>query len=213
MAKKSKIEIPSRDFITDCMWMSYRYCIGRHTITAAMHAPEMAKFISVNPDIISEDRKKFTAKDIRQEITDRLRWREDVFIEGFVREGGQDAGKLILRHIVKLNLDMTRDWAFEVDLNKENVTSHPVDRKPVTNLLQDMTDLIPWMKLADWLDPNEELTIKFDDGVKTVPGFNYFLVGRDVAERHIICDKYVENPFIDVYVDPDRLIEVNLKQI
>ena len=29
------------DYEEDCMWMSYRYCIGRHAIASAMHANDI----------------------------------------------------------------------------------------------------------------------------------------------------------------------------
>lgn len=205
--KKNKIEIPDRDFIEDCIWMSYRYCIGRHTIAAAMHAPAIAKFLEMNPDVISKERKEFMAKDIRQEITDVLRWRDDVHVDGFVRErAGSDAASLILRHVVNMKLDMTRDWVFEVDMEMDNVVSHPADKKPVTNILNDISDLLPWIKLADWLDPREEITYKYEGETHTEPGFTFYTVGRDVWPHKVTCNGYIRNPYIDTYIDPNIIL-------
>ena len=69
------------DIIDDMIWMSYRYCIGRHTIAAAMHAPQLAQFIAVND--ISEQRRQFYAKDILSSINDVLRLHDDVRVDGF----------------------------------------------------------------------------------------------------------------------------------
>ena len=43
--KKVKKEEPKEMsmYEEDLIWMSYRYCIGRHTIAASMHAGEIAK--------------------------------------------------------------------------------------------------------------------------------------------------------------------------
>ena len=52
-------------FIDDCIWMSYRYSIGRHTIAAHSHAADIANYIY---DPAEKDRLAFYAKDINQEI-------------------------------------------------------------------------------------------------------------------------------------------------
>jgi hypothetical protein len=53
------------DYEEDCMWMSYRYCIGRHTIAASMHAPAIWKHCKGR---MSDERSLFTAFDINREI-------------------------------------------------------------------------------------------------------------------------------------------------
>lgn len=49
----------------DCIWMSYRYCIGRHTIAAHMHAGEIASHAYGR---MSDERTQFMSKDINREI-------------------------------------------------------------------------------------------------------------------------------------------------
>ena len=206
--KKNKIEIPDHDFIEDCIWMSYRYCIGRHTIAAAMHAPQIAKFLDMNPTIFSEDRKKFMAKDIRQEISDALRWRDDVYVQGFAED--VDAATLLLQYVTENHLDMTRDWKFDIDLRTETVQARPAEKKSITNLLNDISDLLPWIKLANWLDPQEMLTYEADEMngiIKTEPGFTFYMIGRDITVHQTTCEAYSKNPFIDVYIDPIYLIK------
>ena len=60
---------PLSDYEEDCMWMSYRYCIGRHTIAASMHAPAIWKHCKGR---ISKERQLFTAFDINREIESSL---------------------------------------------------------------------------------------------------------------------------------------------
>lgn len=59
------------DFMLDSMWMSYRYCIGRHTIAAHYRAGEIAKYCYGH---ISDERSIFNAYDINREIEDKLRF-------------------------------------------------------------------------------------------------------------------------------------------
>ncbi|MBQ5839791.1 MAG: hypothetical protein IIW42_07180 [Bacteroidaceae bacterium] len=49
----------------DCIWMSYRYCIGRHTIAAHMHAGEIAAHAYGR---MSDERTQFMSYDINREI-------------------------------------------------------------------------------------------------------------------------------------------------
>jgi hypothetical protein len=53
------------EFMDDCVWMSYRYCIGRHTIAAHCHAADIANNVY---DPAEKNRLAFYAKDINQEI-------------------------------------------------------------------------------------------------------------------------------------------------
>ena len=56
---------PLSEYEEDCMWMSYRYCIGRHTIASHMHAGDIWKHCKGR---MSYERSLFTAFDINREI-------------------------------------------------------------------------------------------------------------------------------------------------
>lgn len=57
------------DYENDCMWMSYRYCIGRHTIAAHMHASDIWYNCKGR---MSKDKELFAAYDINREIESYL---------------------------------------------------------------------------------------------------------------------------------------------
>lgn len=57
------------DYEEDSMWMSYRYCIGRHTIAAHQRAGDIAKNCYGR---MTKDRSVFTAFDINREIESQL---------------------------------------------------------------------------------------------------------------------------------------------
>lgn len=55
----------------DSMWMSYRYCIGRHTIASHMRAGDIGTHCYGR---MSEERSIFTAYDINREIEEKLQF-------------------------------------------------------------------------------------------------------------------------------------------
>lgn len=57
------------DYDEDSMWMSYRYCIGRHTIAAHMRAGDIASRCYGR---MSDERSIFTAFDINHEIENKM---------------------------------------------------------------------------------------------------------------------------------------------
>ena len=79
LVKKTIIESELRKFLVnntkmsdyeeDCMWMSYRYCIGRHTIASHMHANDIWQNCKGR---MSKERQLFTAFDINREIEHQL---------------------------------------------------------------------------------------------------------------------------------------------
>lgn len=64
-------KLPLSSYEADCMWMSYRYCIGRHTIASYAHAYDIAQNCYKR---MSHDRMEFTASDIRKECSNILSW-------------------------------------------------------------------------------------------------------------------------------------------
>lgn len=59
------------EYDMDSMWMSYRYCIGRHTIAAHMRATDIVKHCYGR---LSKERSIFNAFDMNREIEDKLRF-------------------------------------------------------------------------------------------------------------------------------------------
>lgn len=86
----------------DSLWMSYRYCIGRHTIAAHMHAADIAMY---SVDRLRQTQKLHTAADINMEIYDQMRF-SFFRIENF-----------------RPDIDFPLDIFFEF-VNQENITSY-----------------------------------------------------------------------------------------
>jgi len=67
---------PLSDYEEDCMWMSYRYCIGRHTIASHMHANTIWQNCKGR---MTDERALFTAYDINREIEMSLAFMKPYF--------------------------------------------------------------------------------------------------------------------------------------
>ena len=66
MAKKKTESVKMlSQYEEDCVWMSYRYCIGRHTIASQCHAGNIAwnAYGRLTPE-----RMQFMSEDINNEI-------------------------------------------------------------------------------------------------------------------------------------------------
>lgn len=66
---KKKEQQMLSEYEIDNIWMSYRYCIGRHTIAAHCHACDIANNAYGR---MTKERMQFISKDINQEIYDKL---------------------------------------------------------------------------------------------------------------------------------------------
>ena len=158
-----KIEINKSD-LEDFIWMSYRYCIGRHTIAASMHADTIMTLIKQNPDIMNEERAIFNARDIRNEINRCLSFKENVQIDG--NEDGKDIFSVLLYTMEDLDPKWHKFYfnAKEMCISSTEELISPL--QPWESFDADYIDLIPWVKLANWLDSSchKILTIE-DNGV------------------------------------------------
>ena len=94
--KQYKAIITDESYMEDLIWMSYRYCIGRHTIVSHSHAGDIAKY---SFDHISENRKSFMAHDIRQEINDTLRWKNNIECRDYRNMIDKDALSIIIESL------------------------------------------------------------------------------------------------------------------
>lgn len=243
MAKKKKSIQIDDSFVDTCLWASTRYFIGRHTIAAHYHASDIAKFLSANSEIISQNRRKFLAKDIRSEITDRLRFQNNIHITGFPTT--IDALSVLCLWIdnhlkqndlkIELNSEAEElpgkfnpschEWY--IDFEKMVVTMSPLapeHAKCKMNFRELLSDMDVWIKLAEYLDPHNVVTINsnFENPDEPIPQvfecIQYPTYGRyegdDFDHLHMAycsLEKYADNPFVNAYFDPSLIISIKQK--
>ena len=200
------------DYETDCMWMSYRYCIGRHTIASHGMAGDIAKNCYKR---MTDEHSTFTAYDINRSIEDCMRfgkgpdWRFPItslnkiytsaidafceFLEDYDIKSKEDYLKY--RSINVILTDNERGYKFETETWEEWLRPqvHDVLVKIFEN--PEMTEDYAWEYFNKWM--NKEIESKtLDDELsgltKGMPNPDYFYF-------HDIEDLFVWNDLVHLF--------------
>lgn len=214
--KKYKAVVSDEMYMEDLIWMSYRYCIGRKTIAAHSHAGNIARY---SFDHISDGRKRFMAKDIREEINDVLRWRKNIDCHDYREDLDQDAMSLIINRLhekygsVLPSADIWTKYKFEIANGRLSIEDYngEVDFESITTVFH---DLVPWIKLANALDDrcHRVITTVFKGEKQEHECFPYptmDYLGTHIDIRWIDINSYRKNPSIDSYIDPQYITEIS----
>lgn len=179
--KRTRITV-NEDFFDDSIWMSYRYCIGRHTIAAAHRAFDIARYSKYIP----EGRKVFLASDIRSTLNDTLRFAPNIEIQG--HGTNQDAYSILYSYLQDKEIDFNKSFV-EIDLNSETIfVEEGKEYSYIHNPVDDYIDVIGWIELANLLH---------NDFYKVTVDFNGSI-------QEYTCIKSFNNRLEDKYVDVDR---------
>lgn len=214
MPRKTKPNVNiSPSNLEDLIWMSYRYCIGRHTIAAATHADTIMSIIVSNPGVISPESIQFNASDIRSEITRCISFKENVSISG--SERGKDIFSALLYSIGDFDVQANK---FHFDADKMQVVA--VDSlenriKSWNSFDCDYTDLIPWVKLANWMDPSchKTITVEYEGEVTETRCYPFpYQVrlddGRVLYEERWAGVENPSSPSICSYLSPEFIKKI-----
>jgi len=154
------------DYEEDCMWMSYRYCIGRHTIASHMHAADIWHNCKGR---MSDERSLFTAFDINREIEMSLNFMKPWFhfpITSFNRIY-TSAVDIVCQFMLDYNIKSKEDFVKYKDIHViladneqgykiETVTWEEWLRPQVLKICQDywknddMSEDYAWNYFNDW---------------------------------------------------------------
>lgn len=150
---KSGISI-SNDTMQYFIWMSYRYCIGRKTAAAAMHADSIARLLRDNPNILTYTDMLYMSQDIQAEILDVIKWQPRISINGFIGDNkGFDWYGGLLYSSNNVEGD-PYEYEYKLDFHTNTIQAFRAETKsnPSEYFDQDYNDLIGWYKLAKVLD-------------------------------------------------------------
>ena len=166
--KKQDTVVISNSKMEDFIWMSYRYCIGRRTIAACAHADTIASLIINNPNLLSNERKAFMVKDIREEITNNINWKRCIHIEGSYYN--KDVFSPLMYALNEY--PDRKQTIFHFDTNTNEIYKAEKDESlyEFDTVDADYTDLIPWVKLANLLDTSchRVITVVFNGEKKEI---------------------------------------------
>jgi hypothetical protein len=174
--EKRTIEISPKN-IEDLIWMSYRYCIGRKTIAASMHAGTIADIIFKNPNLLNKDRIEFMVQDIRQCILDAFKWNNRIrFENNYYLNHDWDFYSLLLEGMSKCPYPAEARYIIDMEkrtLSWEKGEHNVANSNGKVDVMYD--DLIGWVKLANALDEtcHKDITVNVEGEDRVIRCFPY----------------------------------------
>lgn len=207
--KQFSVTIKDKNFFEDCIWMSYRYCIGRKTIAASHHAGNIVQYTRY----LSKERRQFMAKDIRREISSQIHWRPNVSVEGY--EDKYDALSLIYKYM--MDHPETQDdekYHFYVNVSTGSVEAEPIEEikegyhEKLTNLF---IDYIGWIKLANYLDEDNyvNIDVEYEGKKSTLIGFSFpDVYQNEIRLLYTSAENFNNKSSITSYIAPEYIKSV-----
>lgn len=221
MSKKNKIEINDVSFLEDLTWMSYRYCIGRHTIAAHAHADGIASNLY---NVLSEDRKMIMAHDIRREINGVINNNSNIICSDYRHHIYDDGVSLIVyRMLEKYGQSLPEGFNFDdFEYNVKNGDvkiiewSRSLESKPFTygqRFISMYDELIPWIKLSNAFDSSchKKITVNVNGEEKTYVAMPFpYVNGYDntIDRKWISIESYLDKPGICSYFNDEVIVKI-----
>lgn len=207
------------DFKETCIWMSYRYAIGRKSIASVTHARDIAQHI----DWIPEDRRDFTARDIIQEVNDRLNWWKNIHLE-FSYHGGDNDGFTVLFDWFMDNPQedpvkyfMEHEWY--INLVTKQITVKDRENPPQRqeygfyiepDIFNEYSDYKDWINLAKYLKGATHIAaVEYEGNINEIPVIEWYSC-KTWGGGPIKLDKcYTDaKEFPQWYIAPEYIIKV-----
>jgi hypothetical protein len=200
------------DYEEDCMWMSYRYCIGRHTIASSMHAGDIWYNCK---NRMSKERQLFTAFDINREIESLMTFVKpyfhfpltslnriytsaiDIFCQFLEDYNIKDIADLIKYRDIHIKLsDNERGYTFETVTWEEWLRPQVLEIVSKYYGNDTMSDDYAWKYFEHWKSGaemhQEELVKEFERITRDMPN-------KDRYYMHDIEDLFVWNDLVHCF--------------
>jgi hypothetical protein len=198
-----KITITNRE-MEDFIWMSYRYCIGRHTGAAANHADTIAKVLTANPGILSKERQESMVNDIRCEINNVLNFKSGIQFDGF----HQDKDWFTPLMMFSNTQENPKSKKYFIDCRTGEIDC--IDTSKVIESWEafdsDYEDLIPWVKLSNMFDPKCWRTVTTDNNgcIETFTCYPY--PTKRCGQYEIVLAKVGD--ISGWFLNPDKIVKI-----
>lgn len=206
-------------FEEDLIWMSYRYAIGRHTIHADTHAKNLIQYL---PGKLSEERAQFMATDIMRSIEDSLRFGNPSIYTYYSENedllGYADPIRIYKEFADEHDIKTPEELGSYSSVTKEYdrkwvAKRHSDNKKKYPNYGEGIRDLLIWYALAQLLyKPNHRMvTVENGDLKETVECIKVYDMDHGtmkLTEYWLPIDKFVANPWIKTYCDPDFITKI-----
>lgn len=178
--------------VEDLIWMSYRYCIGRHTGAAINHARTIMNIVHKNPNAFTKEQKMQMVDDIRREINNTLSWSRNVSIDM--------SSNLDIFSLLFYNIEDEEDTTkFVYTVHEKTGVIHTDTRlvdtiQPWEGFESLYTDLIEWVKLSNWLDTSihQKVYVDYNGKKEVIICYPYPIKDGNI---YSVAYSSVENPF------------------
>ena len=230
MAKKTKakkdIVTPISSYEEDCVWMSYRYCIGRHTIAAHSHAEEIATN-TYKRFLLKPNRMQFMSEDINSEIHQRLHFGNfidmgwygnipkshfrplDVVYKIFHDENIDTAEKIKGIRTIDIDWDYkSQDFFYSIYQFNDAHKNRDYGRS-----LNDFQDLEVWQRLANLFDLKNHKWCRLSDD--TLCEYYEGWISYGYGDKYEFVKKKIPVDCYGIgritYLDEDKIVEDDVK--
>jgi hypothetical protein len=222
MTKDKKELKKMTDFEYDCVWMSIRYAIGRHTIASNHHAGAIVS--NCYGRFITEERQEFTAYDINREIEMKLRWIFDFYCNEYELGGRENYRPLDLFFEFLNEYDITSAEQLKnikrIYMKYDNTLKKVVydvkyeeegGRERFAHA-SDIGDLEIWQLAANCLDRTTHKKAILIDGSECVY-FDGWMRGSGKGDlyyvkKHIPVDSFLKNWVAISYIPDENIKEI-----
>lgn len=210
------------DFKETCIWMSYRYAIGRKTIASVTHASDIAEHI----DWIPEKRRDFTAFDIVREINQHLSWWSNIHVDGFeIQSNPYNIFDIILNWFLENPVDNPRDYFIEHEwyVNLPLGLVEVEERKELPqksdygyfepNVFDDYHDFKDWIRLSKYLKGYTHIaTVEYEGNTSEIEVIEMFDYSNYGGEFKLSKIYYKANEFKPWFTNPDYIKKITPKE-
>lgn len=196
---------PCSDFEEMLMWTAYRYCIGRHSYVTTL-AYDIGKNYY---NRLSDEKKKFTASDIRSEIYTHIRFLPfDFKLHRWYNTDEYNPLKVLFKFFEKENVNSIEDLAtfsrVEYDVHKDEFIFNKCEPNFKSYISQwDINDLVPWETLASLFDIENHKILVLNDGSE-VEAFKTWTVKSTPIGPN--CCKYNDFGWEEIWKSVDDFI-------
>lgn len=157
---KDTIKISADLLLDELMWCATRYCIGRKTYVTS-YAKDYWDYINHNRDKFNAERLKFFARDIRANISGIVGFCSNVRIENAYNDSiVYDAYTLLTKHMQGVK-EPPVNVRYIVDCISGHVSTEAYKPNGYTTYFNPQScecDLLPWVRLANCIDRQFEVT-------------------------------------------------------
>lgn len=167
--------------LDDLIWMSYRYCIGRHTIASCMHADDIIQLIKDNEALFDTNRLKFYHDDIISTINDCIRFCDDIVVSGL----NHDLFKICIENVSN---DLANKKLHIESNGSVELVNSIYKKEYIHSWKQELKDLVSWHRLAMWIDGfinPVKVTVKYQNKQSVYDCFKWYGINGKVHYSEI----------------------------